>query len=260
METLKEFEARISAATLPGRLIGTEFERWCKHYLEQSGCFQSVYLWEEYRELQSEYTVLDVKDCGADLVCIDTNNELCAVQCKFRLKTRYLTQADLQSFICFINSYSNIFTATPILMTNVPHIQNQELLQRYITILSRPCFNCFFNIDSNEELLSRPRSEVERKILNSMIKDCINCIKTGSLPAQEMDKYDPIPNLHSFTSSAIYCLFLEYCNKNQLPTYGCTVVYLSRMLHKLGFIASEKSKYIEGTKREKLYYIKFDLQ
>jgi len=63
---------------------GNTFEVFCKLYLIALG-FKEVYLLNEVPEELLKILGLTRRDVGIDLICINIDNEYCAVQCKYRV-------------------------------------------------------------------------------------------------------------------------------------------------------------------------------
>jgi hypothetical protein len=78
------------------KTAGDLWEEFCLYYLKTK--YQEVYLWSDF-PFDKYKQIPKITDHGIDIICVNNNNNLIAVQCKYRnRKTGVVTWRELSTF------------------------------------------------------------------------------------------------------------------------------------------------------------------
>ncbi|MXV78331.1 DEAD/DEAH box helicase [Candidatus Poribacteria bacterium] len=162
---------------------GRLFERLIRAYLLEDPFyrkrFSEVYLWGEWAENQPGF---DRVDRGIDLVAIERNNGICAIQCKCYAEDKRISKSDIDTFISESNRQP--FTARIFVDTGKSWTTN---LKKAIDGLEPPCQRI-----SAADLASRP---VQWPNLSSQEPDQLNYqLETFSLRDHQKEAFDDVIN------------------------------------------------------------------
>ena len=104
------------------KIIGDIWEEFCKKYLKEIKEYKQVKLLAELSDEERELWSLKKKDVGIDIICIDTDDTVIAVQCKFRSKGN-ITWREISTFeaLCARTGPWKYH----LVMTNVPRINRE---------------------------------------------------------------------------------------------------------------------------------------
>ncbi|MDE0084284.1 MAG: DEAD/DEAH box helicase family protein, partial [Candidatus Poribacteria bacterium] len=162
---------------------GRLFERLVRAYLLEDPFykkrFSEVYLWAEWAANQPAFTRTDL---GIDLVAIERNNGICAIQCKCYAEDKRISKSDIDTFISQSNRQP--FTARIFVDTGKSWSKN---LLKAIDGLEPPCQRI-----SSAHLASRP---VQWPDLSQQEPDQLNYqLETYSLRDHQKEAFDDIIN------------------------------------------------------------------
>ncbi|MDE0635327.1 MAG: DEAD/DEAH box helicase family protein [Candidatus Poribacteria bacterium] len=162
---------------------GRLFERLVRAYLLEDPFykkrFSEVYLWAEWAANQPAFTRIDL---GIDLVAIERNNDICAIQCKCYAEDKRISKSDIDTFISQSNRQP--FTARIFVDTGKSWSKN---LLKAIDGLEPPCQRI-----SAADLASRP---VQWPDLSQQTPDELDYqLESFSLRDHQKQAYDDVIN------------------------------------------------------------------